>query len=116
MAITILKVSQLNRYVKSQLESDPRLKEIYVSGEIGSLSANQRSGHLYLTLRDEQSSIKAVMFAGNAACLKFMPQSGLAVVARGVATLYERDGSFQLNISELMLDGAGALGFAFERQ
>ncbi|WMJ84255.1 exodeoxyribonuclease VII large subunit [Oscillospiraceae bacterium LTW-04] len=116
MRLPILKVSQLNRYVKSQLEADPRLKEIYVAGEIGTLTANQRSGHLYFTLRDDTSSIKAVMFAGNALQLKFMPQSGLAVVARGAATLYERDGTFQLMVSELMLDGAGAQGFAFEKQ
>ena len=116
MRLPILKVSQLNRYVKSQLEADPRLKELYVAGEIGTLTANQRSGHLYFTLRDDAASVKAVMFAGNAAQLKFMPQAGLAVVARGAATLYERDGGFQLIVSELMLDGAGAQGFAFERQ
>lgn len=116
MRLPILKVSQLNRYVKSQLESDQRLKEIYVAGEIGTLTVNQRSGHLYFTLRDDLSSIRAVMFAGNAVQLKFMPQSGLAVVARGAATLYERDGAFQLMVSELMLDGAGAQGFAFEKQ
>lgn len=116
MKLPILKVSQLNRYVKSQLEGDPRLKEVYVAGEIGTLTANQRSGHLYFTLRDDMSSIKAIMFAGNAMQLKFMPQSGLAVIARGAATLYERDGSFQLRVSELMLDGAGAQGFAFEKQ
>ncbi len=116
MRLPILKVSQLNRYVKSQLEADPRLKEIYVAGEIGTLTVNQRSGHLYFTLRDDTSSIKAVMFAGNVMQLKFMPQSGLAVIARGAATLYERDGTFQLMVSELMLDGAGAQGFAFEKQ
>lgn len=116
MRMPVLKVSQLNRYVKSQLEGDPRLKEVYVAGEIGTLTANQRSGHLYFTLRDDMSAIKAVMFAGNAMQLKFMPQSGLAVVARGAATLYERDGAFQLMVSELMLDGAGAQGFAFEKQ
>lgn len=116
MRLPILKVSQLNRYVKSQLEADPRLKEIYVAGEVGTLTANQRSGHLYFTLRDDAASIKAVMFAGNTMQLKFMPQAGLAVVARGAATLYERDGGFQLIVSELMLDGAGAQGFAFEKQ
>lgn len=116
MRLSVLKVSQLNRYVKSQLESDPRLKEIYVAGEIGTLTANQRSGHLYFTLRDDSASIKAVMFASNTMLLKFMPQAGLAVVARGAATLYERDGGFQLIVSELMLDGAGAQGFAFEKQ
>lgn len=114
--LQVLKVSQLNRYVRSQLESDPRLREVYVAGEIGTLSANQRSGHLYFTLRDGDCSVRAVMFASNAQYLKFMPRQGLCVIARGSVTLYERDGAFQIVVSELMLDGAGALGFAFERQ
>lgn len=113
---TILKVSQLNRYVKFQLDADAKLREIYVAGEIGSLTVNQRSGHIYFTLKDADSSVRAVMFAKNAEFIRFMPQIGMAVVARGAATLYERDGSFQMTVSELMPDGASALGFAFEKQ
>ncbi len=113
---TILKVSQLNRYVKFQLEADTKLREVYVAGEISSLTVNQRSGHIYFSLRDQDSSVRAVMFAKNAGFLRFMPQVGMAVVARGSASLYERDGSFQLTVSELMPDGASALGFAFEKQ
>ena len=112
----VLKVSQLNRYVKFQLEADMRLREVYVAGEIGTLTVNQRSGHIYFSLRDQESSVRAVMFAKNAEYLRFMPQVGMAVVARGSATLYERDGSFQLNVVELMPDGASALGFAYEKQ
>lgn len=112
----VIKVSQLNRYVKSQLESDPRLKEVYVAGEIGTMTVNQRSGHLYFTLRDDEYSVRAVMFAKNAEFLKFMPRTGMAVVARGSATLYDRDGSFQIIASELMPDGAALSGFAFEKQ
>ncbi len=115
MAVSILKVSQLNRYVRSQLEADNRLAELYVAGEIGTITANQRSGHLYFTLKDQQASVRAVMFASNALHLRFLPQPGLAVIARGAATLYERDGAFQMIVSELMLDGAGALGLAFEK-
>ena len=113
---TILKVSQLNRYVKFQLEADSRLKEVYVAGEIASLNVNQRSGHIYFSLKDEVSSVRAVMFAGNAEFLRFMPQVGMAVIVRGAASLYERDGSFQMIVSELMPDGASSLGFAFEKQ
>jgi len=112
----ILRVSQLNRYVKSRLESDSLLQEVYVSGEIGTFSVNGRSGHIYFTLKEGDSAIKAVMFAGNAKFLKFMPQSGLAVIARGGVTLYERDGTFQIIVSELMIDGGSSLGFAFEKQ
>jgi len=113
---TILKVSQLNRYVKSQIESDIKLREVYVAGEISSLSVNQRSGHIYFSLRDNESSVRAVMFSKNAEFLRFMPQNGIAVVARGAAALYERDGTFQLVVSELMPDGAAAYGFAYEKQ
>jgi exodeoxyribonuclease VII large subunit len=115
MAMVILKVSQLNRYVRSQLTGDPRLSEVYVRGELSGLTANQRSGHLYFTLKDEDASLRAVMYASNAEHLTFMPQNGLAVIARGAAGFYERDGSFHLAVSELMLDGAGALGRAFEQ-
>lgn len=115
MAVSILKVSQLNRYVRSQLESDRRLSELYVAGEIGSMTVNQRSGHLYFTLKDPNASVRAVMFASHAEHLRFLPKPGLAVIARGAATLYERDGAFQMIVSELMLDGAGALGLAFEQ-
>lgn len=115
MAVSILKVSQLNRYVRSQLESDRRLSELYVAGEIGGMTVNQRSGHLYFTLKDSDASVRAVMFASRAEHLRFLPKPGLAVVARGAATLYERDGAFQMTVSELMLDGAGTLGLAFEQ-
>lgn len=114
--LQILKVSQLNRYVRSQLEADTRLREVYVAGEIGTLSAAQRSGHIYFTLRDGDYSVRAVMFASNAQFLRFMPKQGMRVIARGSVTLYERDGAFQIIASELMIDGAGAQGFAFERQ
>ena len=80
--LQILKVSQLNRYVRSQLEADPRLQEVYVAGEIGTLSANQRSGHIYFTLRDGEYSVRAVMFAGNARFLKFMPRQGICILIR----------------------------------
>lgn len=114
--LQILKVSQLNRYVRSRLEADTRLREVYVAGEIGTLSAAQRSGHIYLTLKDDDSSVRVVMFASNAQFLRFMPKQGMRVIARGSVTLYERDGAFQIIASELMIDGAGAQGFAFERQ
>lgn len=112
----ILRVSQLNRYVKSKLEGDPLLQEVYISGEIGTLSFNGRSGHIYFTLKEEESSLKAVMFAGNARFLRFTPKAGLAVIARGSVSLYEKDGTFQLIVSEIMIDGGSSLGFAFEKQ
>ena len=115
MRLIILKVSQLIRYVKSQLDADDKLAEVYVSGEISNLSVNPKSGHLYFTLKDENSSVRVVMFAVNVEFLQFMPQNAMAVVVRGKATLYERDGTFQITASEMMLDGAGSQGAAFEQ-
>jgi len=112
----ILRVSQLNRYVKSKLEGDSLLQEVYISGEIGTLSLNARSGHIYFTLKEGESTVKAVMFAGNAKFLRFAPKTGLAVIARASVSLYEKDGTFQIIVSELMIDGGSSLGFAFEKQ
>ena len=74
---TILTVTQLNRYVKSVLESDGKLQNIYLRGEISNLTIHY-TGHIYFSLKaEDQCTIKAVMFAGRAKYLKFTPQSGL---------------------------------------
>lgn len=115
MPMTVLKVSQLNRYVKSLLDSNQQLREILVRGEITNLSARGPSGHLYFSLKDADAAVRCVMFSNNAAQLRFFPENSLSVVARGAATLYERDGGFQLYVAELIPDGAGALGVAYEQ-
>jgi len=106
MAITILRVSQLNRYVRSVLESDNRLREIYLRGEIANFAAYS-SGHFYFSLRDESASVAAVMFRGNAQYLRFLPENGMRVLVRGAVTLYERDGKYQMIVSEIIPDGEG---------
>ena len=106
MAVTILRVSQLNRFVRSLLEGDRRLQEIYLRGEIANFAAYP-SGHFYFSLRDEAATVSAVMFRSNAQYLRFLPENGMRVLVRGAVTLYERDGRYQIIASEIIPDGAG---------
>ena len=105
---TILTVSSVNTYVAFKLKNDPKLKGVAVKGEISDISANYSSGHIYFTLTDGKSSLKAVMFAQNASRLKFYPESGMSVIAFGGIDVYERGGIYQLNCTQLVPDGVGA--------
>ena len=111
----ILTVSQLNFYVKSVLDSDPRLNYVFLCGEISNLTDHYRSGHIYLSLKDNKSVIRAVMFAGNARNLKFKPMEGMKVICRGRVTLYEATGQYQYYIEDMQPDGIGALYQAYEQ-
>ena len=113
LGLTVLKVSQLNRYVRSQLESDERLSEVYLKGEIANL-AIYPSGHIYFSLRDEVSSVRAVMFASSAAYLRAYPENGAQVLVRGSVSLYERDGTFQIKVTELVMQGDGERAMRLE--
>lgn len=112
---SIISVSQLNMYVHSLLEGDENLNNVFVSGEISNFSPNARSGHLYMTLKDGNCSVKAVMFAGNASKIKFRLENGMSVIARGRISLYERDGAYQLYIDDIQPEGIGSLAVAFEQ-
>ncbi len=112
---SVLSVSQLNYYLKSVIENDPRLNFVLLSGEISNLTDHYRSGHIYLSLKDERSVIRAVMFAGNARRLKFRPQDGMKVLCRGRVSVYEPSGQYQLYIEDMQPDGVGALAMAYEQ-
>lgn len=112
---TILTVSQINTYVKSIIEQDYNLNNIYVNGEISNFTNHYRSGHLYFTLKDENSTIKAVMFRNAASRLKFTPENGMKVLVRCSVGLYERDGIYQLYCEDMIPDGLGELTLAFEQ-
>lgn len=111
----VLSVSQLNFYVKSLLDSNDKLNYVFLTGEISNLTDHYRSGHIYMSLKDSKSVIRAVMFAGNARNLKFKPQEGMKVICRGRVTLYEPTGQYQYYIEDMQPDGIGALAQAFEQ-
>ena len=96
------------------LDSQPTLHRIYVRGEISNFK-EYSSGHMYFTLKDEDSLIRAVMFRGHAARLKFRPENGMKVVICGNVSVYPRDGQYQLYAESIDPDGVGALYLAFEQ-
>ena len=109
-----LTVSQLNGYIKGLFDRDDVLSGISVSGEISNIKYHS-SGHLYLTLKDENATISAVMFRGDLSRMPFRPENGMRVIASGRVSVYERGGQYQLYISYMKPDGIGALYMALEK-
>ncbi len=107
-------VTELNRYIKLRFEGDERLRSVWVKGELSNF-VHHRSGHFYMSLKDETSVIKAVMFASAASKIAFRPESGMKVICRGRVTVFERDGQYQLYIEEMIPDGVGSLYIAYEQ-
>jgi len=111
----VFSVTQLNEYIKMTLESSSVLQSVYLRGEISNLKSNYSSGHMYFSLKDEKSSLRAVMFRFSAARLKFMPESGMKVIVHGKISSYTVSGDCQIIIDDMQPDGAGALAVAFEQ-
>lgn len=109
-----INVTALNALARQILESDEALSNLIVCGEVSNFTRHYKSGHLYFTLKDEHASVKAVMFRDKARLLGFAPQNGMLVLAYGRATLYERDGAFQLYVDFMRPFGAGAAQMAFD--
>ncbi len=110
-----LTVSQLNTYVKMMFESDNRLSRICVVGEISNFVNHFKTGHCYFSLKDEKSSIKAVMFAASVKNLRFRPENGMKVYITGRVSVFERDGIYQIYAESMEPEGAGSLMIAFEQ-
>ena len=108
-------VTQLNEYVKTLLDSDRVISSVYVKGEISNFKYQMSSGHIYMTLKDENSNLKAVMFRYEAVKLKFMPENGMKVIAFGRISSYTKEGQYQLYVDSLVPDGAGDLAIRFEQ-
>ncbi len=108
-----ISISALNRFVKDLLDNNEALSELVLTAELASFHLHRKSGHCYFILKDSESSVKAVMFARDADRLSFVPEDGMQLLVRARATLYPKDGSFQLYVTHMFLDGEGALNAAF---
>ena len=115
MEKSALSVKQLNFYVKSLIEGDPRLASVLVKGEISNLKSHYSSGHIYFTLKDNEASVSCVMFRSFAARLKFLPENGQQVLVRGRVSVYERDGQYQIYAEEMNDAGLGDIALRFEQ-
>lgn len=109
-----LTVTALNKYIKYKFDHDIHLEEVLLEGEISNFKHNSR-GHFYFTLKDENSQISATMFATYASKVKFEPENGNKVFVKGKVSVYEPQGSYQINVTELKIDGVGDLYIAFEK-
>jgi exodeoxyribonuclease VII large subunit len=110
----IYSVSEVNQLIKSMLDGEPQLGEIFLRGEISNYKLYP-SGHHYFTLKDAEGAIRCVMFKGQALRLRFRPENGMKVIAFGRITVFPRDGVYQLYCSDLTADGVGDLHIAFEQ-
>ena len=109
----VLSITQVNEYIRAQMERDSLLNNVAVRGEISNYKMYP-SGHHYFTLKDEGAALKCVMFKGNALRLRFRPDNGMKVIAMGKISVYPRDGAYQLYCTAMAMDGVGDLYAAFE--
>ena len=107
-------ITALNRAIKNMFDSKPELNKVYIKGEISNFKHHSR-GHLYFTLKDENSRIAAVMFASNASTIKFEPEDGMKVLVCGRVTVYEATGGYQIYVEQMDLDGIGNLYLEYEK-
>ena len=109
-----LSVSALTKYLKYKFDTDEHLRMVYLKGEISNFKAHS-TGHLYFSIKDENSKINAIMFNRNASNLKFNPIEGTKVLVAGRVSVYESTGSYQIYVEEMLEDGVGNLYVAFEQ-
>ena len=113
MSVNPISVTDLDKYIKDKIASDEMLNNVLVKGEISNYK-HHYTGHLYFTLKDENSLIKCIMFKGYAANLKFEPRDGMKVMVFGTVSVFERDGVYQIYCKAMQEDGMGSLYKAYE--
>ena len=113
MDIEPITVEQLNRYIKEKVDSDEFLNNVYVKGEISNFK-HHYTGHMYFTLKDENSLVKCIMFKSYTPHLSFMPKDGMKVIIFGSVSVFERDGVYQIYAKAMKEDGMGSLYEAYE--
>ena len=109
-----LTITEINEYVKRLIDSDTNLKKIYLKGEISNLK-NHTRGHLYFSLKDYVARISAVMFSNQAAYLKFDPEDGMNVLVEGRISCYPAQGTYQIYVDKMEVDGLGNLYLEYEK-
>ena len=114
MKINPISVTELNKYVKDRVAEDEFLNNVYVKGEISNFK-HHYTGHMYFTLKDENSLIKCVMFKTSTATLNFVPKDGMKVLVLGTVSVFERDGVYQIYCKAMQEDGMGSLHIAYEK-
>ncbi len=107
-------ISLINKAIKNVLDVQPFLQKVYLKGEISNYKGHSR-GHLYFTLKDENSRINAVMFASHASSLKFTPEDGMNVLVEGRISVYEPSGAYQVYVDAMREDGVGNLYLEYEK-
>ena len=108
-------VSQINSHVSNLIASDPALRMLFVEGELSNVNINSKSGHMYFSLKDSKSVIRAVMFSYNVRNLKFRPEDGMKVIMRAQVCVYEPGGQYQLRVEDMQPDGVGVLAMQLEQ-
>ena len=106
-------VTDLNKYIKDKVAGDEYLNNVLVKGEISNFK-NHYTGHLYFTLKDDNSLIKCIMFKSYTSNLKFMPKDGMKVMVFGTVSVFERDGVYQIYCKAMQEEGMGSLYKAYE--
>ena len=110
----IYAVSEVNGLIKDLIDGTPQLSGLYIRGELSNYKIYP-SGHHYFTLKDGQSALRCVMFKGSAMKLRFRPENGMQVIARGRVSVFPRDGAYQLYCDSLIPEGVGDLAVAFQQ-